>query len=165
MKDRLQKLMDAEGLNPARFADEIGVQRSSISHILSGRNKPSYDFIIKILHRFKGINADWLLTGQGNMIKGLQNTENRPVDSQTTLFKGPNTENSKLIPSATPIPSAETPSTSLNTPVVETKLGTGEQQKEQLYSSKVTNVNNVKWVLFIYQDGTFEQFTPKEARI
>ena len=70
MKDRLHKIMEAEGLSPAKFADEIGVQRSSISHIISGRNKPSYDFIIKILNRFKGINAEWLLTGNGNMIKG-----------------------------------------------------------------------------------------------
>ena len=46
MKDRLHKIMEAEGLSPAKFADEIGVQRSSISHIISGRNKPSYDFII-----------------------------------------------------------------------------------------------------------------------
>ena len=50
MKEQLTRIMEAEGMTPAKFADEIGVQRSSISHIISGRNKPSYDFIVKILN-------------------------------------------------------------------------------------------------------------------
>ena len=80
MKDQITKLMTAEGLTPAKFADEIGVQRSSVSHILSDRNKPSYDFILKILERFSGINADWLLTGKGTMIKSSEKTDTHKND-------------------------------------------------------------------------------------
>lgn len=55
-------------LSPSQFADEISVQRSSLSHILSGRNKPSLDFVTKLLTSYPEINSDWLLFGKGTMI-------------------------------------------------------------------------------------------------
>ncbi|MFC2129638.1 helix-turn-helix domain-containing protein [Bacteroidota bacterium] len=67
MEDRLLKLLDAEHLSSSKFADVIGVQRSSVSHILSGRNKPSFDFLQKTLKAFPALNADWLILGEGNM--------------------------------------------------------------------------------------------------
>lgn len=56
----------------ARFAEEIGVQASSVSHILSGRNNPGTDFLIKILERYRGISSEWLLMGKGEMYKSAQ---------------------------------------------------------------------------------------------
>jgi len=70
MEDRLLKLLDSEQLSSSRFADVIGVQRSSVSHIISGRNKPSFDFIQKTLNAFPMLNADWLLLGKGGMYRG-----------------------------------------------------------------------------------------------
>ncbi len=61
--------MTKEGLQPTRFAEMVGVQRSSISHILSGRNKPSFDMIQGILKSFPKISADWLLLGKGEMYR------------------------------------------------------------------------------------------------
>ena len=69
MKDRLLKFLNREQLSSARFAGIIGVQPSSISHILSGRNKPGFDFIQKILTSYPSINAEWLIMGKGNMLK------------------------------------------------------------------------------------------------
>lgn len=69
MKDRILKILQEESLTSAKFADEIGVQRSSISHLISGRNKPSVDFIQKLLSRYRYLNAEWLLTGKGEMYK------------------------------------------------------------------------------------------------
>ena len=60
---RIKKVIDESELSSAAFADKVGVQRSSISHILSGRNKPSLDFILKVLHAFPTIHSDWLLLG------------------------------------------------------------------------------------------------------
>lgn len=71
MNDRLDKFLLAEQLTPAKFADIIGVQRSSISHIISGRNKPSFDFIAKVLQRFPRVNPDWLILGKGEMYKQM----------------------------------------------------------------------------------------------
>lgn len=69
MKDRLQRILQEKQLTSARLADRIEVQRSSISHILSGRNKPSMDFMEKILSTFPEISGDWLITGRGAMYK------------------------------------------------------------------------------------------------
>ena len=60
---RLDELMENHQLNAAAFAEKIGVQRSSVSHILSRRNKPSLDFILKIHSRFEEADFDWLLLG------------------------------------------------------------------------------------------------------
>ncbi len=64
MISRIQEIMQEKNLSPSQFAEEIGVQRSGISHILSGRNKPSLEFILKILNRFPEVNSAWLLFGK-----------------------------------------------------------------------------------------------------
>ena len=69
MKDRLLKIIKQYNLTSTRFADELGVQRSGISHILSGRNQPSYDFIVKLMKQYPEINPDWLIMGNGTMIR------------------------------------------------------------------------------------------------
>tara|TARA_B100000446_G_C10356451_1_gene271461 strand:- start:98 stop:487 length:390 start_codon:yes stop_codon:yes gene_type:complete len=61
--NRVKKIISANGLTNSSFADKIGVPRSSISHVLSGRNNPSLDLIIKILQSFDGISANYLLSG------------------------------------------------------------------------------------------------------
>lgn len=66
---RLEYLMDFYSLNASGFADKIGVQRSSISHLLSGRNKPSLDFVMKILDVFPDVNLYWILDGKQNFLK------------------------------------------------------------------------------------------------
>lgn len=69
MNTRLQQFLELEGLSAARFADLMGIQRSGISHLLSGRNKPGYDFIQKFLTRFPQVNADWFILGKGKPYK------------------------------------------------------------------------------------------------
>lgn len=84
MKERLEKFIRTEGLTPSRFAEIMGVQPSSISHILSGRNKPSFDFIEKMLLRFPKVNPDWLLVGKGSIYRA---TETIPSSNSTTVSK------------------------------------------------------------------------------
>ena len=80
---RIKKVMDFNDLTASLFADRIGVQRSSISHILSGRNKPSLDFVLKITSEFKDVDIHWLLNGKGSFPKN-EVTENRTPSP--TLF-------------------------------------------------------------------------------
>ncbi len=68
MIDRLLKLLEFLEVTPSEFADQIEVQRSSISHIFSGRNKPSLDFVMKIKQTYPNINTDWLIFGTDEMI-------------------------------------------------------------------------------------------------
>tara|TARA_R110002073_G_scaffold72537_1_gene177329 strand:+ start:326793 stop:327167 length:375 start_codon:yes stop_codon:yes gene_type:complete len=67
--ERLHKIMDFYQLTASSFADEIKVQRSSISHLLSGRNKPSLDFVLKVLEKFSEVDLYWLLNGKGSFPK------------------------------------------------------------------------------------------------
>jgi transcriptional regulator with XRE-family HTH domain len=70
MKDRIEKFLEAERISPAEFADKIGVQRSSMSHILNGRNYPSAAFIQKMLQAYPMVNSRWLMIGEGTMNTG-----------------------------------------------------------------------------------------------
>lgn len=67
MKERLLEFLRIENKTSAQLAEEIGVQASGISHILSGRNNPSLDFVLKMLERYQFISTDWLLFGKGSM--------------------------------------------------------------------------------------------------
>jgi len=68
---RLRLIIDKEGLTSSQFAKIIGYMPSSISHILSGRNKPGFDFLKEILKKFDNINSEWLILGSGEMYKTI----------------------------------------------------------------------------------------------
>ncbi|MBQ9462940.1 MAG: helix-turn-helix transcriptional regulator [Bacteroidales bacterium] len=87
MNTRLLRFLEAENISQAQFADTIGVARASISHIISGRNKPGFDFIVSTARHFPALNIEWLLTGAGRMYK---TTESELFGSQ---------EDSVLLPS------------------------------------------------------------------
>jgi transcriptional regulator with XRE-family HTH domain len=65
ISERIDFLMRDNNMSPSAFADRVGVQRSNISHIMSGRNKPGLDILEKIVTSFPALNASWLLTGKG----------------------------------------------------------------------------------------------------
>ncbi len=81
ISERLQMVIKMNGMTNASFADKIGVQRSSISHVLAGRNKPSIDFIQKILNAFPKVDAAWLVTGKkvGRVAEGTDEQVLRPL--------------------------------------------------------------------------------------
>ncbi|QTD37935.1 helix-turn-helix transcriptional regulator [Polaribacter batillariae] len=91
--ERLKKVMEHHQLSASTFADKVGVQRSSISHILSGRNKPSLDFILKVTSEFSDVDIHWLLNGKGNYPK-IRNSGTTPPSS---LFEDSNTVSGKKI--------------------------------------------------------------------
>lgn len=97
---RLQVIFEREGISASIFADKIGVQRSAISHILSGRNKPGFDLLQKIIAKFPTINTEWLITGLGDPYK-------QPVKQiQTTLFDPPTVQKQSVeVTSVNTIPS------------------------------------------------------------
>jgi len=75
MIDRISLLLKTKNLSPSSFADEIQVQRSSVSHVLSGRNKPSLDFVLKILSTYPEVSSEWLMFGKGQMLKQADKKE------------------------------------------------------------------------------------------
>jgi len=102
---RIEKVLSYYGLSASSFADKIGVQRSSISHLLSGRNKPSLDFILKITEVFPEVDLYWILNGKGSFPKSIdlkneeqlqKKTDTNPLDlfsKETSIDKIPINEN------------------------------------------------------------------------
>lgn len=82
IKDRLQVFFQEQGISASEFADKIGVQRSSVSHILSERNKPSVDFIQKMIYAYPHMDIVWLLVGSksGKYEKKVEQTTLSPKD-------------------------------------------------------------------------------------
>lgn len=135
--------MEQHELNASSFAEQIGVGRSSISHILSGRNKPSLDFVMSITDAFSDVDLYWLLNGKGSVPKSEtvpSVTQNPTSVSKTTTSPLPKTESSPSL------------SADLFSNVVD---NIPEERPEP------TNVNkgkNVSRVMLLYDDGTFESF-------
>jgi plasmid maintenance system antidote protein VapI len=100
---RLQKLFDFYDLNASAFADKIDVGRASISHLLSGRNKPSLDFVMRVVKTFPEVELYWLLNGKGSFPKKdneaqskmstLSPTQENKTDSQPDLTPTQKTNN------------------------------------------------------------------------
>ncbi|WP_223034506.1 helix-turn-helix domain-containing protein [Hanstruepera marina] len=93
---RLQKVIKFYDESAASFAEKIGVQRSSISHILSGRNKPSLDFVLKVLSAYPEVELYWLLNGKGTFPKQKETV--KTINPELTIPNSPeNTSTHKEI--------------------------------------------------------------------
>lgn len=103
MIDRIKMLMTNKKVSATKFSEEVGIQRSALSHVLSGRNKPSLDFMLKIKTRYPKIELDWLLLGRGKMIvdeilaeaekkipssSGIETEFNFPPETKNTDLRG-----------------------------------------------------------------------------
>ncbi|MBO0340886.1 MAG: helix-turn-helix transcriptional regulator [Allomuricauda sp.] len=75
---RIETIIEHLELTVSAFADEIGVQRSSISHLLNGRNKPSLDFVMKLVDTYPQVDLYWLLKGEGSFPKEAESGNQTP---------------------------------------------------------------------------------------
>jgi transcriptional regulator with XRE-family HTH domain len=143
MKERIIKFLEIENLSSSKFADDIGVQRSSISHILSGRNNPSFDFIQKILTKYKSLNAEWLIMGTGNMLKSIKQGNLFENDIQESIFSDINKSNAEKFNS------------------LEDKMNV-DNEKTWVSKEKINEKNNttVEKIITIYSDKTFDIYLP-----
>jgi transcriptional regulator with XRE-family HTH domain len=135
MKERIMDFLRAENKSSSQFADEIGVQPSGISHIISGRNKPSLDFIMKMLEKYPYLSTEWLLFGRGDMYisQQMQDLFSESVgDSKETLA-----ESAKL-------PKNEV--TVTKNPVVQ--------------RSEVPKEMTAERIVMFYNDGSFIEYKP-----
>jgi transcriptional regulator with XRE-family HTH domain len=155
MKDRLQQILKNERLTPARFAELVGVQRSSVSHILSGRNKPSLDFLQKILTNFEHINPDWLISG--NCTYKRSSIDNKNSGTYETTRR----DGKIVFPENTPVKEEE------RVQYREKRKGSSEHYKTTSIPGTGGDVTPsapekkiIKTILF-YDDNTFEVFFPE----
>jgi transcriptional regulator with XRE-family HTH domain len=148
MTDRINKILRFYKINSSRFAEEIGVQKSSISHVLSGRNKPSLDFIQKLLKVYPDINADWLIMGKGKMLI---------EENETNLFSGHDKQKEVVAV----IKEEKNESEKILLESAENKAKTIGKQPITPGIPANSNKQASKIVIF-YSDHTFKEFLPEE---
>lgn len=174
MKERLEKFIKTEGLTPSRFAEIMGVQPSSISHILGGRNKPSFDFIEKMLLRFPKINPDWLLLGKGPIYRLADTVSFEPAPPAEDQARpgGPMTQSATLpfesaptapIPAAVPVPPS--PEQARITPRTEADTPTGTASRTAAASVQQAfphiSEEQIERIVVFLKDKTFVSYRPK----
>lgn len=146
MKDRILTFLQNENKSYAQFAEEIGVQPSGISHILSGRNNPSLDFVTKMLHRYSSLSSEWLLFGKGPMYKHVSQPTLFDMDMENSGSQAASDENAIAGWSDVQASSEGTEMASEET------LSPGDHSSDPH--------KRLIRVLFFYSDKTFAEYTP-----
>lgn len=150
---RIQKIMDFYSVSASSFADYMGVGRSSISHILSGRNRPSLDFVMKIVEAYTDVELDWLLYGKGTFPK----SENKPMAQESVQSKPPTPASESL--SLT----QQTEQDLFSTTITETEISKIQEPLQENNKRSITGENKIDRVLIFYTDGTFDDYSPKKT--
>lgn len=142
LNDKIKLVISMHHLTPSHFADEIGVQRSSISHILSGRNRPSLEIVQKIVSRFPDITYEWLLEENENVshasvvgsshTNSVLNNELRRVQHKSPII-------------------SEVEASKLSMPIAKSEIET--HQKERI----------IHKILVFYNDNTFIEYSPSSS--
>lgn len=145
MRDRIVKIMEREQMGQAQFANAIGIQRAAMSHIISGRNNPSLDVMLKILNRYPQLNPDWLLLGKGDMLREdgfsadhLENSVKNPPQIQ--LMQGNNSDASPVVSRPENDPS-----------------------EKQMVVSVEKTAKTVSKIMVFYSDNTYDTFVPEKT--
>ena len=171
LNSRVQKIINYSELSSSEFADEIGVQRSNISHVLSGRNKPSLDFLMKIKDRFPEIQWEWLIEGKGAMI--FSENEAASTPSSYLLEESKINDDEPIITGLFSIPSQEIDENTkqeeekseISEPIqynniVENTPEISENKSIPEVETPSEKGNSIKKIVFFYENGKFEVFEP-----
>lgn len=142
MKDRIAHIMRAQNLKASDLAELLGIQPSGISHILSGRNQPSLDFVKKIKETFPEYNLDWIIFGKGPM------TTSEPFKEKPVLLSN----ESEISTDSESAPSLFTPTADIS---VDAPVTPKPDTTPNLSDSGIQSV------IILYNDGSFASFNPR----
>jgi transcriptional regulator with XRE-family HTH domain len=143
MKERLLEFLRAENKSSAQLAEEIGVQPSGISHILSGRNNPSLDFVLKMLDKYQFLSTDWLLFGKGSMYRDLKI---QTLFDQENILKYNNDEKQIRKEPAKSLPDR-----------TETEKNSTDNYIQGSSGNKSLKIERIIW---FYDNNSFEEYFP-----
>lgn len=149
LNEKIKQILIEKNLSPSHFADEIGVQRSSISHILAGRNKPSFDIIQKIIKRFPDLGYEWLMEEDTRTSR----VEVATIPSNTKRAKHPingQSNGSTVFPAGVQAKSVEA-----NSPITPAEIA----PKPVIINTPMTD-KSVERILIFYSDKTFTEYKP-----
>ena len=161
MNTRLKQFLAAENISQAQFADTINVVRASVSHVLAGRNNPSYDFIKAIMDNYPALNIEWLILGKGKMYKERESSTPTPepptdIDNFGTglLFEEPEQEAMSEMPESS-LPETEIPLHAIGTQTNIT--ATSETNTTNNVVQPLVKQRRVSKILVLFDDGSFQE--------
>lgn len=150
MNTRLQQFLNAENISQAQLADTLEVARAGVSHILAGRNKPSYDFITSLMLRFPKLNIEWLMFGKGKMYKDIPSA---PIRKESNLlFDEVELQDDEPEASAQ---EAVIPDVTVSEAANIVSLTDIKNSAQQVQS--VVKQRNVKKILILFDDGSYQE--------
>ena len=164
MNARIKEIMDREKLTSQRFAQKIGIQPSAVSHILSERNKPSLDVILKILNTFKTISPDWLIMGTGPMLrKETESSTNQHIEvkmpsnkpQMASLFSDEVIDDTKYRKEKRP--NLRQPE-KVSIPATPPPIINNQKQEPKTIQETIPEKRVVKRIIIYYSDNTFEEY-------
>jgi len=156
-KERIEKVMQLEGMNSAVFASAINIQGSTLSHILNGRNNPSLAVLQSILNRFPNISPEWLIMGQGSVERTSKQSQ------MPSLFP---TEDESVNKSASyeqkSVDKIDQTFSAIQQKIAVTNeipLQTSQEQAQSSIISQIEqNQRSVRKIIVYYTDNTFQEF-------
>lgn len=146
MNKRLQQFLAAENISQAQFAETLGVARASVSHILSGRNKPGFDFLESMIRHYPALNFEWLLTGRGRMYDSAKSALEAPVRPASPLPAEPE---DSLFETA-----EYRQETAPESPAPRQNSFTDDLANR---TQSINNKKNISKIVVFYSDGTFQE--------
>lgn len=150
---RLEIILDYYSLSASAFADKVGVQRSSLSHLLSGRNKPSLDLILKIVDNFPEVDLYWILNGKGNFPKSEVKNDSDSLTS--TLFEKNTTREDAI----------ENPPNLFSDDPMPEKKRVNENFLNNFSNTRILenlkNDSDIDRIVVFYKNGTFKNYIPE----
>lgn len=153
MNTRLKQFLAAENISQSQFADTIKVVRASVSHVLSGRNNPSYEFMRAIMLSYPHLNMEWLMLGKGRMYKDAPAAAPAPEPAQIPsdlLFSEYDLDYTESTASESEIP-ADLPEASASTQTSTDIKALGN------ITQTIVKQRNVSKIIIMFDDGTFQE--------
>jgi transcriptional regulator with XRE-family HTH domain len=166
MKDRITQFLVNENISSAEFADKIGVQRSSVSHVLNERNSPSTSFIQKMLSAYKNLNPRWLLLGEGNMFSSQE-----IINQEPSLFPYTQEDDSTSALNYKSKDETVKNQTFVNNNVLQNQqpdfksIKSREQIEQKEVNEnvdKTSDFKHVERIILFHKDKTFTEYTPSK---
>ncbi len=180
---RIQHIIDEHGLTASAFADRIGIQRSGLSHIFSGRNKPSLDLVMKIIEEFPGVRVEWLLWGKEPMtVSAATGSDTPSVDTGVNNKKKRSTPKDKITGVTSPKENREESSVFTDVTTGEKITQEAGEAKEATEPDKMAEEHlaaqkaqvapggqrtegehpaDIKGVIVLHKNGTFSHYSPE----
>ncbi len=171
MIERIKKIIEVENIGMVKFADEIGIGSSALSHYLRGRNKISLELVTRILERFRGVNPEWLLFGRGEMYKSTDAKVSSPVSEPSLFDNQPSVSASyhTIENESENSPSIDHDEDIFDSKPLKDELGEDvasiQQIGKQENDSSIKPQKTIERILIMYSDSTFDSYSPNGHRM